>query len=272
MKGRFPGSYLVRVRKPMSVITQAPVPVPRPAGAARDAEGAAPPSPVPSAGPDKLQVRPWADAVIDRVGYDPRSDYVERFWLGILGPTCTWFLRRLATRLELEPNGFSLDVADTARALGLGPGLGRQAPLGRAVSRCCQFGLAQRFGGGGLAVRRKLPPLARHQVARLPEVLQAEHAQWLERELVEQAAEREQQSRARQLALTLARAGEPPEAIRAQLERWRYPPALCDEAASWSVATAAPPAAGPQRPTSAARAHWPAARPAAATPPSGDAA
>jgi hypothetical protein len=33
-----------------------------------------------------LQILPWADPVIDQVGYDPRSRYVERFWLGILGP------------------------------------------------------------------------------------------------------------------------------------------------------------------------------------------
>jgi hypothetical protein len=33
-----------------------------------------------------LRVLPWPDPVIDQVGYDPRSRYVERFWLGILGP------------------------------------------------------------------------------------------------------------------------------------------------------------------------------------------
>ena len=33
-----------------------------------------------------LHVLPWVDPVIDQVGYDPRSRYVERFWLGILGP------------------------------------------------------------------------------------------------------------------------------------------------------------------------------------------
>ena len=34
-----------------------------------------------------LFVVPWGDPVIDTVGYDPRAVYVERFWLGILGPT-----------------------------------------------------------------------------------------------------------------------------------------------------------------------------------------
>jgi hypothetical protein len=35
---------------------------------------------------DAIHVRPWPDPVIDAVGLDPRSAYVERFWLGILRP------------------------------------------------------------------------------------------------------------------------------------------------------------------------------------------
>src|SRR3989442_11314960 len=69
---------------------------------------------------DTLTVRPWPDDVIDALGHDPRSAYVEQFWLGILGPSTTWLLRRLATGLEAEPAGFALPLADTARALGLG--------------------------------------------------------------------------------------------------------------------------------------------------------
>jgi hypothetical protein len=34
-----------------------------------------------------LRVEPRHDPVIDEVGYDPRSDYVEKFWLPVLGPT-----------------------------------------------------------------------------------------------------------------------------------------------------------------------------------------
>ena len=37
--------------------------------------------------PAHLRIVPWRDEVIDRVGHDPRSAYVERFWLGILGPS-----------------------------------------------------------------------------------------------------------------------------------------------------------------------------------------
>jgi site-specific DNA recombinase len=40
---------------------------------------------------DTLHVRPWPDPVIDAVGHDPRSTYVERFWLGVLGPASIQF-------------------------------------------------------------------------------------------------------------------------------------------------------------------------------------
>ena len=36
--------------------------------------------------PTTLTVKPWPDALIDTLGYDPRSRYVETFWLPTLGP------------------------------------------------------------------------------------------------------------------------------------------------------------------------------------------
>jgi hypothetical protein len=41
----------------------------------------------PAVPPASLAVVPWEDVVIDELGHDPRSLYVERFWLGILGPS-----------------------------------------------------------------------------------------------------------------------------------------------------------------------------------------
>src|SRR5436305_129324 len=107
---------------------------------------------------DRLTVRPWPDPVIDVVGIDPRSHYVETFWLGVLGPSTTWLLRRLVNGLEASPAGFDLDLTDTARQLGLGDKGGRHSPFVRALTRCVQFDLAQLVDLGTLAVRRKLPP------------------------------------------------------------------------------------------------------------------
>src|SRR4051794_22153202 len=63
---------------------------------------------------DSVRIVPWIDRLIDPLGHDPRSLYVEQFWLGILGPSTTWLLRRLADRFQRDPDGFDLALEDTA--------------------------------------------------------------------------------------------------------------------------------------------------------------
>ena len=58
---------------------------------------------------ETLTVQPWVDEVIDTVGHEVRSPYVEQFWLGLLGPSSTWLLRRLVAKgwiriVRLRPN------------------------------------------------------------------------------------------------------------------------------------------------------------------------
>jgi hypothetical protein len=186
---------------------------------------------------DSLLVRPWADEVIDTLGFDPRSPYVERFWLGVLGPSTTWLLRRMAAGFDSAPEGFELSLGETARALGLGDRGGRNSPFLRTVNRMIQFELARVLdaGAGELAVRRRLPPLSRRQTARLSPALQAAHDRWQAEQLQEPPAEA-QRRRGRQLALSLLELGEDMEAAERQLLRWRYHPALAREAVSWAVA------------------------------------
>ena len=183
--------------------------------------------------PAVVPIRPWPDGVIDALGHDPRSSYVEQFWLGILGPSTTWLLRRLAAGLEAHPEGFDLPLADTAQALGLGSKGGRHSPFMRALGRCCQFDLADARADGVLAVRRKLPPLNRRQLLRLPPSLQAAHAQWQEDQLRTPAAD-QLRHRCRRLALSLIELGEDLEATERQLQRWKFHPTLSREAASWA--------------------------------------
>ena len=187
----------------------------------------------PASPPATLMIRPWPDGVIDALGHDPRSSYVEQFWLGILGPSTTWLLRRLAAGLEAHPAGFDLPLADTASALGLGAKGGRHSPFMRALTRCCQFDLAEARDDGSLAVRRKLPPLNRRQVLRLPPPLQAAHQQWLDDQL-RAPATAQLQRRCRRLALSLLELGEDLEATERQLQRWKFSPALAREAALWA--------------------------------------
>src|SRR5436853_7903490 len=104
-----------------------------------------------------LRIVPWPDVVVDALGHDARSHYVETYWLATLGPSTKWLLRRLAFRLRAEPDGFSLDLAETARSLGLGPRGGRHSPFIRALGRCIAFDLAKPEDDDILAVRRRLP-------------------------------------------------------------------------------------------------------------------
>jgi hypothetical protein len=210
---------------------------------------------------DTLTVRPWPDPVIDVLGQHPCSSYVETFYLGILGPSTTWLLRHLVTTLEASGDeGFTLELPETARRLGLGERSGRNSPLVRTVGRLVRFGLAQLggegdddggvvvdghgYGGGGgagagaddpivLAVRTRVPPLTRPQVNRLPELLQAAHARWHDQQLRTPAFE-QQRRRARQLALSYLEAGLGSEETEHQLVRLGYHPALCSDATRWA--------------------------------------
>lgn len=183
--------------------------------------------------PDHLTVRPWADDVIDSLGFDPRSHYVETYWLGILGPSTTWLIRRMVSGLESSPAGFELDLAETAKCLGLGDKGGRNSPFMRSLGRLVKFDLAQAQGTGVLAVRRKVPPLNRRQVMRLPATLQSAHLAMQEETLRTPQVEH-MRARGRQLALSLLELGEDLETAERQLLKWRYHPALARESAAWA--------------------------------------
>ena len=45
---------------------------------------------------DMLHISVWTDPLVDRLGHDPRSNYVEQYWLGILGPSLVWIPSTLA--------------------------------------------------------------------------------------------------------------------------------------------------------------------------------
>jgi hypothetical protein len=193
--------------------------------------------PLPLALAPTLAVEPWDDPVIDQLGHDPRSPYAERFWLAILGPSTMWLLRRLADGLDRSPEGFTLDLAETARSIGVGMRGGRSSPFMRSLERSCRFGAARLHGTDTLVVRRKLAPLAARQVSRLPEPLQHEHLRWAT-EPPERAPSgptpEQTRTRARQLAQSLLEIGEEPTAAERQLHQWRFHPAVAYEAVHWA--------------------------------------
>src|SRR5258708_6378845 len=103
--------------------------------------------------PTTLQIKAWPDPVIDQLGFDPASGYVELCWLPILGPSAVWAIRRLTAGLRANPGGYSIRIADLGSALGLGAGNGRNSAIMRTLRRLVQFQMARDEGQGVLAVR-----------------------------------------------------------------------------------------------------------------------
>lgn len=131
---------------------------------------------------DTMQVVPWDDPIVDAKGFRIDDPYVEMFWLPVLGPTATWLLRRLVSGLASDPQGYSVDMGDLARGIGVVYTQGRHNPFGRALHRCVMFGAAQQIAAvpvRAIAVRRHLPTLPARHLARLPEQMHIAHADWL---------------------------------------------------------------------------------------------
>ena len=171
-----------------------------------------------------MMIVPWHDPIVDAVGFEARSQYVELFWLNVLGPTATWALRRLVTGLDRYPLGYEMDLSETASMLGLAYSTGTSNSFGKALQRCVLFGVSQHVPGG-LAVRRKVPPVALRHLARMPDALQAMHPQWQRRDCALTDLQR-----GRTLAEVMMNAGDDPEVVERQLLAVGVSPAAAVEA------------------------------------------
>lgn len=181
-----------------------------------------------------IHLRPWNDPVIDTIGHDPRSWYAELFWLPTLGPTSLLLMRRLAMLFEEHPDGVELDVAETARLLGLGERGGRSSPLWRSLLRLVQFELAAQDGDeGALVVRRILPPINRRHVRRLPPSLQEVHEEWMAARLAD-APLSDARTNAQRTAVVLTQLGGKVDDVERALVGQGFHPAVCWEAAAWA--------------------------------------
>lgn len=186
--------------------------------------------------PAQITVVPWGDDLLDRFGHDPRSPYVERFWLGVLGPSGTWLLRSFAHRFDAEPEGFTIDLKDTARTLGIGSRGGPNGALYRTLERVMAFGFARFLDEQTLAVRLRMAPLNRRQLQRLPRERQREHDAWLAAQAASPTPSVDDvRRRARALALSLLELGEDLAATEQQLHRWRFHPAIAYDSVRWAA-------------------------------------
>ena len=183
---------------------------------------------------DTLSFLPWADRIHDTLGHDPRSWYVETFWLPTLGPTCVLLLRRLADGFDRNPGGFTISTAALSCSLGVGEQATTGGPLRRAVKRLQQFSMAELDGDGAVLVRRNLPPIHRKHVKRLPPVVRSVHHEWAEAQLVlplDQAAT----ARARRTALYLFGEGDSPDTIERALQRSGFRTDTARHAVVWAT-------------------------------------
>ena len=180
-----------------------------------------------------LTLTPWTDPIIDTLGHDPRSEYVERFWLPTLGPTTLLLLRRLATAFDRSPDAVTLDVAELSQSLGLGVREGPSSPLFRSVDRLIQFDLAVLMKPGHYAVRRNAPPVNRRHMHRLPLSLQREHEAWVDTQLGESPLEHARR-RARRVAFALFEQREQLGQVEHTLLGIGFHPSVCRESAEWA--------------------------------------
>ena len=181
-------------------------------------------------------LRPLVDPTVDATGFDPRSSYVEHFWLGILGPSSVWLLRRVALGFDTWPDGFELDVHETADALGLAAG-SRNSTFTRTVQRIVQFGMARL--GDGLYVRRRLPPLSPRHLSRLPATLRDAHRAWATG--ADDVAREHERAHAAAAGLVAIR--DEPELVEHHLRAMGIHPRVAAQAVAWALSRSRHPTA-----------------------------
>jgi hypothetical protein len=121
-----------------------------------------------------VRITPWPDTVIDRMGHQPDSAYFEWLWLPRIGPSTAWAYRRLTSGLAGHPEGFTISLEELAHWLGL-RGTGANSVVVRSLGRLVRFHLAMQVDVSSLALRRRVPPLTKGQLAALSPHLQRTH-------------------------------------------------------------------------------------------------
>ena len=108
------------------------------------------------------------------------SEYVETFWLPVIGPTSFCMLRML-DRMYQPIAGItatpttSFPLVEFAAAIGVGGNLGRNSVLVRTLTRLEAFSILTRTSQTTYSAATYLPDLRPAQVAKLPAFLQAIH-------------------------------------------------------------------------------------------------
>lgn len=150
---------------------------PQPIGLARPADG-----PLDAGGVNRvaetLTLRPLRDEIVEANGFPICSQYVDTFWLPVLGPSSISLLRHLSYQFAGSGDPYVVEAEVLGKCLGLG-GVGRNAPLHRTLHRVVKFAGGVKEGPSSWRFRTHLAPLSRRALSRLPIELQAVHAEAL---------------------------------------------------------------------------------------------
>ena len=95
-----------------------------------------------------------------------RSEYVERCWTSVLGPTAVLALRAINHELEVAGGCAHVDVEDLGRSLGVGATNGKNSTMQRTLARLESFNVAVALPDGSMAIRADLPLLSNAQLRR----------------------------------------------------------------------------------------------------------
>lgn len=123
-----------------------------------------------------ISLRRWIDDG-PTAGVDPRSRYVDHFWIPTLGPTAVCLARTLMRMIAREGRAVVVRTEDLASILGLHDA-DATADLERAIGLLAEHGIVAREHGEPevhLVVRSQFPYLDEALVAALPGELGAAH-------------------------------------------------------------------------------------------------
>ena len=132
-------------------------------------------------------VAPWRQTSIAQSCPLAECQYLERFWLGILGPTATWLARHLTRLVIAQPEvntsevGTTIDVSELGARLGVSIQPLHDSVLSRAINRLVMFNFAVPSGidSSILEVRTYAPRVSDRLVARMHPSVRHAHWQWM---------------------------------------------------------------------------------------------
>lgn len=125
----------------------------------------------------------------EELRWDLNHSYVEMFWLPVIGPTSTLFLRFVGRNVSLE--SFKLfDPSEIAVCLGVNGGTGRHSPISKTISRLAYFELVCVDSVVGdtdlrVTVPLKVPQVPPRRQIQWPEYLRILHSRAVARQHID---------------------------------------------------------------------------------------